>query len=83
MQGDRHRKECRVLESMPKPKGVCDTQSKVYSAIAPLRVLLRSREEGSESWRRVDQLMDHEEERRKNEGEWQWFQENVVEFLST
>ncbi len=51
-----------------------------YCCIAPLR-LLWLRDSDPAAWARVQLLMDHDQERRREEKYWAMFRKNVVDFL--
>merc|ERR1712179_512100 len=51
-----------------------------YGCVSVLR-LLSLRDSDPESWARVQLLMDHDEERRKEEDYWRMFQANVVDYM--
>ena len=51
-----------------------------YCCITPLR-LLSVRDADPAAWARVQLLMDHDGERRREERYWAMFQRNVVDFL--
>jgi len=82
--GPRHRPECRVFSKLEKKVAVStfgpDTIAYEYGCISVLR-LLSLRDEDPEKWARLEFLMDHDEERRKEKDYWQMFQKNVVDYL--
>ena len=54
--------------------------SNAYSVIAPLRVLLLQRS-GGDGWARSDQLMDHLDDRRNCDDDWEWYDCYIVDFI--
>merc|ERR1719402_1249550 len=78
--GPRHRSECEVLGRSQDRQNQLDGNNKTnaYAMVTPLRVL-QLMQQGGDKWFRTNQLMDHLE--RKEEGEWDWYQENIVNFL--
>lgn len=90
--GPRHRPECQMFAAM-EPKVELKQYHKAPSAsnstgrichefgcITVLR-LLALRDSAPDSWARVQLLMDHDGERRKELDYWQMFQKNVVEYI--
>lgn len=83
-EGPKHRAECQVFSKMEKKVSVArfgqGTIAYEYGCITVLR-LLALRDGDPETWSRVQFLMDHDEERRKEKEYWQMFQKNVVDYL--
>eukprot|EP00092_Neocalanus_flemingeri_P013253 GFUD01014283.1.p1 GENE.GFUD01014283.1~~GFUD01014283.1.p1 ORF type:complete len:522 (+),score=161.87 GFUD01014283.1:236-1801(+) len=82
--GPKHKAECDVFREMEKKVVVArfgsGTIAYEYGCITVLR-LLALRDTNPETWARVQFLMDHEDERRKEKEYWQMFQKNVVDYL--
>jgi len=53
-----------------------------HKVLGVLRLLML-RDQGGNVWQQIDQLMDHDAERRKNPGEWSMFQKEVVDVVKT
>eukprot|EP00095_Tigriopus_kingsejongensis_P008846 snap_masked-scaffold15_size728074-processed-gene-2.0 protein:Tk08846 transcript:snap_masked-scaffold15_size728074-processed-gene-2.0-mRNA-1 annotation:"protein isoform a" len=87
-----HPAECGLLSNTPKGYRMKVDFSRVsqrpnakviapeYCCITPLR-LLALKKTDAELWSRVQMLMDHDEDRRKEEDYWNMFQINAVDFL--
>ena len=72
-----HRKNCHFRPDA----GMCGMAPE-YSCIVPLR-LLTLRRRNPELWSRVQRLMDHDEERRRETKYWKMFQvKNIKRFVS-
>lgn len=90
--GPRHRPECQMFSTMepkvtikqyrtaPSANNATGTVCYEYGCVSVLR-LLTLRDTEPESWARVQLLMDHDDERRKEEEYWRMFQANVVDYL--
>jgi len=83
-EGPKHKPECDVFRQLEKKVSVSnfgkDTIAYEYGCISVLR-LLSLRDNDPETWARVQFLMDHDEERRKEKEYWKMFQKNVVDYL--
>lgn len=87
-----HIRECDLLSETPKGYKMVVDFSRVgkhpgvkaiapeYCCITPLR-LLALKDKEPELWDRVQMLMDHDDDRRKEEDYWKMFQVNAVDFL--
>jgi len=82
--GPKHKPECDAFRELEKKVVIeeygRDTISYEYGCITVLR-LLSLRDTDPEAWARVQFLMDHDEERRKEKEYWQMFQKNIVGYL--
>jgi len=90
--GPNHRPECKMFAAMepkvtikqyPKSPSTSNSSGRIcheYGCITVLR-LLSLRDSDPDSWARVQLLMDHDEERRKELDYWKMFQKNVVDFI--
>ena len=82
--GQYHRPECQVFSALETkirvPQYGRGTVAYEYGCIAVLR-LLWLRDNDPDTWARVQFLMDHDEERRKETEYWNMFQRNVVDFM--
>jgi len=90
--GPRHKPECQMFSTMdpkveikqyhkaPSSQNSTGTVCYEYGCITVLR-LLHLRENDPEAWARIQLLMDHDEERRKETEYWSMFQRNVVNYL--
>jgi len=80
--GQTHEPECLVYQAAAPPIVIeeQDTFNPAYSAVAPLRMLhmMRTR---PDIWEQVDRLMDHLEERRKEE-RWDFVTDNVLPLIT-
>ncbi|XP_059080183.1 SET domain-containing protein SmydA-8-like [Tigriopus californicus] len=87
-----HARECQLLSQTPKGYKMRVDFNRVgkhpgmkaiapeYCCISPLR-LLALKAQDPELWDRVQMLMDHDDDRRKEEDYWKMFQVNAVDFL--
>lgn len=80
--GPTHEPECQILSKASPRLSVEDQEAvhPVYSAVAPLRMLHVMRTK-PKIWDRVDRLMDHLEERRK-EDKWDFIREHVLPLIN-
>lgn len=90
--GPRHKPECKMFSQMepkvqlkqytkaPSAKNSTGTICHEYTCISVLR-LLALRDSDPDSWARVQLLMDHDTERRKETEYWNMFQSNVVDYV--
>eukprot|EP00092_Neocalanus_flemingeri_P012330 GFUD01013291.1.p1 GENE.GFUD01013291.1~~GFUD01013291.1.p1 ORF type:complete len:467 (+),score=105.34 GFUD01013291.1:105-1505(+) len=73
-----HTQECGVLQGEHQDRE--DSGGVNYQIVAVIR-LLSVRETDSQVWAQIDELMDHEEERRQDVGEWKMSQRDVVDVI--
>lgn len=90
--GPRHKPECQMFSAMEPKVQIKQYKKKPtnnnatgqicyeYSCISVLR-MLSLRDSDPDSWARVQLLMDHDEERKKEVDYWQMFQTNVVDYI--
>lgn len=82
--GPWHRPECSVFSRLEKKVRVRNfgrgTVALEYGCIAVIR-LLWLRDNDPDEWDKVQLLMDHDEERRRETEYWAMFQRNVVDFM--
>jgi len=90
--GPNHKPECDMFAAMepkvtikqyPKAPNTTNSSGRIcheYGCITVLR-MLSLRDSDPDSWARVQLLMDHDEERRKELDYWKMFQKNVVDFI--
>jgi len=90
--GPNHKPECKMFAAMepkvtikqyPKSLSTSNSSGRIcheYGCITVLR-LLSLRDSDPDSWARVQLLMDHDEERRKELEYWKMFQKNVVDYI--
>ena len=80
--GQTHAPECEVLAAAAPPIFIEDQDSAhpVYAAVAPIRMLhvMRTR---PDIWEQVDRLMDHLEDRRK-EDKWDFIRDDVLPLIT-
>ena len=82
--GPLHRPECEAFRNRLNKIKIKNygrgTVAYEYGCISVLR-LLWNRDNRPDQWERLQYLMDHDEERRKEEEYWNMFQRNVVQFI--
>merc|ERR1712130_842013 len=90
--GPNHKPECKMFAAMepkitikqyPKSLSTSNSSGRIcheYGCITVLR-LLSLRDSDPDSWARVQLLMDHDGERRKELDYWNMFQKNVVDYI--
>jgi len=79
-----HEAECSVLQGLERPLNVtqCTPGSVAYEyGFITVARLLALRDCDPEAWNRLQYLMDHREDRMKEEQYWRMFQVNVVDFM--
>jgi len=82
--GTAHKIECETLKNVKEKVEFTDFKSPhdFYRCIAPLR-LLKVKEKIPEVWERLSYLMDHNEDRVKDEELWNTYQNSVNKFLKS